>query len=110
MSKVEEVNHPKRYKGSCSLECIEVMEVTFGYEAVVHFCLCNAFKYMWRFENKNGEEDLNKARWYLDYVEHKLNKGFEVSEEDVQSFRRLNSLYIDIWDKIANGEVELKDA
>ena len=37
-----------------------------GREAVKSFCLCNAYKYLWRHKNKNGLEDLKKARWYLD--------------------------------------------
>jgi len=62
------VNHPAHYEQSCSLECIQVMEVMFGAEAVTYFCLCNAFKYMWRYKTKNGLEDLKKAKWYMDYI------------------------------------------
>lgn len=62
------VNHPAHYEQSCSLECIQVMELVFGANAVRGFCLCNAFKYMWRYKNKNGLEDLKKAKWYLDYI------------------------------------------
>ena len=62
------VNHPAHYEQSCSLECIQVMELVFGANAVRGFCLCNAFKYMWRYKHKNGMEDLKKAQWYLDYV------------------------------------------
>ena len=62
------VNHPAHYEQSCSLECIQVMELVFGANAVRGFCLCNAFKYMWRYKNKNGLEDLKKAQWYMDYV------------------------------------------
>lgn len=57
--------NPDHYKSSTSLECIEAMEITFGKEAVIDFCLCNAFKYIWRWKNKNGTEDLEKANWYL---------------------------------------------
>ena len=60
------VNHPSHYEGNTSLECIDVMELAFGPRAVCHFCICNAFKYMWRYKHKNGKEDLDKARWYLD--------------------------------------------
>lgn len=62
------VSHPAHYADSCSLECIDVMEAVFGSVAVRNFCLCNAFKYMWRYKNKNGQEDLKKAKWYLDYA------------------------------------------
>lgn len=64
----DNVNHPAHYEQSCSLECIQVMEVMFGAEAVAYFCMCNAFKYMWRFKNKNGLEDLKKAKWYMEYI------------------------------------------
>ena len=67
----DNVNHPRHYEGSTSLECIEVMTVLFGEEAVVMFCACNAFKYMWRYKNKNGKEDLEKATWYLKWIESK---------------------------------------
>lgn len=34
------------------------------------FCLCNAFKYIWRHSRKNGVEDIRKAKWYIDkYLE-----------------------------------------
>jgi hypothetical protein len=26
----------------------------------------NVFKYLWRYKDKNGIEDLRKANWYLD--------------------------------------------
>ena len=61
----DNVNHPAHYEGQTSLECIDVMEIAFGAEAVANFCLCNAFKYLWRYKNKNGREDLDKAAWYL---------------------------------------------
>ena len=64
----EEVNHPTRYNGECSLECIEVMKLVFGVEIVIWFCLCNAFKYLWRHKSKNKEQDVNKAEWYLNYT------------------------------------------
>ena len=58
------VNHPEHYADSCSLECIEAMELAYGSDAVCWFCICNAFKYLWRYKNKNGEEDIKKAKWY----------------------------------------------
>lgn len=59
------VNHPAHYADTCSLECIQVMELTFGTKAVIDFCTCNAFKYLWRYKHKNGKQDLDKAKWYI---------------------------------------------
>ena len=62
----EEINHPTRYAGG-KYECIDVMIDVFGKDAVKNFCKLNAFKYLWREQNKNGVEDLKKAMFYMDY-------------------------------------------
>ena len=56
------VNHPAHYQGKN--ECIDVMLAMFGVEAVKHFCICNAYKYRFRADKKNGAEDIAKAEWY----------------------------------------------
>ena len=65
----DNVNHPSHYETG-NFECIDVMIETQGKEAVMDFCVCNAFKYIYRHNNKNGIEDIKKAKWYLDkYIE-----------------------------------------
>ena len=76
---MDNVNHPAHYEGQTSIECIEAMQIAFGKRAVADFCLCNAFKYLWRHKNKNGQEDLRKAQWYLD-------KADELIYMDVNSY------------------------
>lgn len=60
----DNVNHPAHYQGK--YECIDEMIALFGVEAVIHFCMCNVYKYRFRAANKNGKEDLDKADWYMD--------------------------------------------
>ena len=72
--KNDNVNHPSHYETG-KYQCIDVMEETQGKEAVKDFCICNAFKYIYRHRKKNGLEDVKKAVWYL-------NKYIELSEED----------------------------
>lgn len=76
----DNVNHPSHYTGR--YECIDVMQDVFGNEATDNFCLCNAFKYIWRARKKNGLEDVKKAVWYLNkYIEEAENgvrKGEQV--------------------------------
>lgn len=67
------VNHPKHYADTCSLECIEAMLIAFGAEATFDFCVCNGFKYLWRYKNKNGEQDIEKANWYVNKAESIFN-------------------------------------
>ena len=67
------VNYPNHYRTG-KFECIEVMQEALGIDAVKNFCLCNAFKYIYRHNRKNGLEDIKKAQWYI-------NKYIELSEE-----------------------------
>lgn len=61
----EEVNHPDRYNHD-GIEAIDVMRAFMGKDAVMDFDICNVIKYVLRFKEKNGIEDLKKAQWYLD--------------------------------------------
>ena len=62
---MDNVNHPVHYAETCSMECIDVMQLLFGRKAMTQYCMINAFKYMWRCKHKGGQEDLQKAEWYL---------------------------------------------
>ena len=75
--------NPDHYKKETSLECIEAMELIFGAAAVRSFCICNAWKYIWRWKNKNGGEDLHKADWYIRYV-YTNKHHFPFLSEDLQ--------------------------
>lgn len=60
----ENIN-PDHYKGN-KLECIDCIEEAtrnlIGIEAIT---VANVIKYIWRYKDKNGLEDLLKAEWYL---------------------------------------------
>lgn len=60
----DSVNHPSHYETN-GIECIDAMKAAQGVDAVQDFCICNAFKYIWRHKHKNGAEDIRKAVWYL---------------------------------------------
>ena len=61
----EKINHPAHYCQG-GIECIDAIEAATtnltGIEAV---CTANVIKYIWRWKEKNGAEDLRKAEWYL---------------------------------------------
>ena len=93
--KKDNVNHPRHYEKSCSIECIEAMEIAFGAEAVISFCKLNAFKYLWRFKNKNGTEDLEKALWYCNYASQKQKEFYNDTDyQDDQVFAMINKTYL----------------
>ena len=62
--------NPTHYKGT--IECIDAIESTMTKEAFRGYLKGNVLKYMWRYEKKNGVEDLEKAQWYLNKLIEKL--------------------------------------
>ena len=64
----ENVDHPAHYN-SDKYECIEVMREIFGDEAVKTWIRLNIFKYSWRSDKKNGDEDIAKIAWYANYYD-----------------------------------------
>ena len=77
-SKPDNVNHPKHYlKGG--LECIQVIKAQLTPEQNKGYLYGNVLKYMWRWPEKNGIEDLRKAKHYLEWlievVEKNANKA-----------------------------------
>lgn len=60
----DHVNHPSHYNQG-GIECIDAMIAAYGKDAVKTFCVCNAFKYLWRYDHKNQAEDIEKAAWYI---------------------------------------------
>ena len=68
------VNHPDHYNAG-GIECIDAMEAAATPEEFRGFCKLNALKYLWRERGKNGNEDLEKAVWYL-------NRAIESSKRE----------------------------
>ena len=61
------VNSPQHYADTCGgIECIEAIEASMSMEEFKGFLKGNVQKYVWRYAQKNGSEDLKKAKWYLE--------------------------------------------
>lgn len=73
------VNHPNHYISETGLETIDVIEAfTFDLKGIEAVCAANILKYICRWKNKNGLQDLKKAQWYLErLIDHvkNLEKG-----------------------------------
>lgn len=62
----DNVNSPKHYAAG-KVECIDAIEAaTVNLSGIEAVCTANALKYLWRWKQKNGKEDLAKARWYIE--------------------------------------------
>ena len=93
----EVINHPDHYNTE-SFECIDVMEEVFGKESVKNFCKLNAFKYLWRADEKDGMDDLRKARWYLERIQSLEAEEDEPDDDDDQE----SDDDINIYDTVHN--------
>ena len=63
--KMDKIN-PTHYKQG-KVECIDAIEsATENLKGTDAYLVGNIIKYIWRFEQKNGIEDLRKANWYLE--------------------------------------------
>ncbi len=90
---MDNVNYPPHYNTG-KYESIDVMVETQGINAVKNFCICNAFKYIYRHRFKNGTEDIKKAIWYLNkYVE--LNELTTDVVEPKLVGKSIDATYID---------------
>ena len=72
----EQVNHPSHYNTPGRKECIVEMEEQYGLGNTAIFCLMNAYKYLYRAGEKadnSQEQDINKARWYFNWVNEKID-------------------------------------
>lgn len=61
------INHPPHYT-SGNVECIDAIRAALTPEEFRGYCKGNVMKYVFRERMKGGDEDLAKARWYLDAV------------------------------------------
>lgn len=59
------VNNPAHYTAG-SIERIDAIQASMTKQQFQSYCKGNIMKYVWRYEHKNGVEDLEKAQWYLD--------------------------------------------
>ena len=74
----EYINHPPHYLKGDRKECIVEMEEKYGAEMTAIFCLTNAYKYLYRAGEKDGNPEIQdnlKAKWYFDHA-NKLIKEY----------------------------------
>ena len=69
------VNHPQHYTQG-GIECIDALKsATVGKRGIEAVCVANVIKYLWRYEEKNGIEDVRKAKWYIEWLLKELEES-----------------------------------
>ena len=75
------VEKPPHYT-SGAIECIDAIAAAIGeLQGIEAFDTANAIKYLWRWKRKNGKQDLEKARWYVNHLIAHLEKAGEDENE-----------------------------
>lgn len=70
----DNVNSPSHYT-QAGIECIDAITAAVsGKSGIEAVCVANVIKYLWRYELKNGVEDVKKAQWYLNRLVSELDK------------------------------------
>jgi len=67
------VNHPPHYAQG-DIECIDAIEVALTPEEFRGYCKGNVHKYLWRERHKGGDQDIGKARWYIERLIETLRR------------------------------------
>ena len=69
------VSHPNHYQSNNGLEVIDVIEAfTDDLTGIEATDTGNIIKYICRWKNKNGLQDLKKAMWYLQHLINHVEK------------------------------------
>lgn len=97
----DSVNSPDHYQGA--IECIEAIEASMSPEAFKGSLKANVIKYIWRYERKNGLEDLKKAKWYLERLIFTMECEKEFANKIESSIKESLGINYDPDDYMASG-------
>lgn len=70
------VEHPNHYCQG-GIECIKAIEAAMTPYGFQDYCKGNVLKYIWRWRDKAGVEDLKKAQVYLKWLIESAEKEIE---------------------------------
>ena len=75
------VQHPSHYTHG-GIECIEAIKASMTADGFCDYCKGNIIKYIWRWRDKGGVEDLRKASVYLDWLINAADENEKKGEND----------------------------
>ena len=74
------VQHPSHYTHG-GIECIDAIKAGMTADGFCDYCKGIIIKYIWRWRDKGGVEDLRKASVYLDWLINAADKKEKKGEE-----------------------------
>ena len=104
------VSHPDHYMSKTGMEVIDVIEsFTTELNGIEATDTGNVIKYICRWKNKNGLQDLKKARWYLNHLIDHIEKYDANNELDEKLAELYNGLDIGDYDKANYKDTNKKE-
>lgn len=88
----DNVSHPIHYNHD-GLECFDALRAALG-DKYMGFLIGNVIKYCWRYEHKNGIEDLQKAKAYIDEAIKEMQRK-QVSECDWRTGKEVAEQFLE---------------
>ena len=111
---IDNVNNPQHYKSKGTILVLEIEPITILKD--LPFCKGNAIKYVLRYKNKNGLEDLKKAEYYIKADQEIAKPGYietlvitEYLKKLLQSQKINKTEYKCIIDILVNPEKAVAD-
>lgn len=105
----DNINHPAHYTQG-GIECIDAIEAAvIGLSGIEAVCTGNAIKYLWRWKQKNGVEDLKKAQWYIERLIEREESASGIEEAFAKESATQQHSSIGEYINLCNGRKETYD-
>lgn len=86
---MDKMVHKPNHYNQVGISCIDAIRMLHGDEIAVGFMIGNAFKYNWRFSDKDGIRDVKKSKEYLEMMRE---SDYEVLAEMIDRRNKKKSL------------------
>lgn len=80
------MNKERNQVGGSHYQKMKIEPIDFIMENDLNFCQGNVIKYVCRYKDKNGVEDLRKAKQYIDFLIEKEEKEEKQKMDDLTDF------------------------
>ncbi len=102
-TKKDNIN-PSHYRNG-KVECIDALEsATVNKKGIEAICTANVIKYLWRYEDKNGFEDVKKAQWYLNRLIQSIDK-----RTPIEKYRELFVVHMSLEEEMSKLREVIND-
>ena len=110
------MNNPKTQVGGRHYNDMKIQPIVFIMENGLSYAQGNVIKYVCRYLDKNGAQDLVKAKQYIDFMLTELKNAeaeneFPFEEGDTYFVvDEFNTIYESVWDEVSEEDYDTDKA